>query len=460
MITGEQYIILDEPINNHLGNPKLCIINFNIIENYNFLRELISQNADTTFWAATSDYSKEYVLCASKLGIKNLVQFPIKNSVINEFFDNNTNTDKSISNELYQSLCDSKVLIVDDNELNITLLTEILSDLGIKITSCTNPVAAAELVEKEKFDLFLLDILMPELSGYELAELVNNSSLNRNSKIIFISAISGEKNMINGYKLGAFSYIEKPFSPHIVKAQIYNILRAEEQIKIDEKEKDSFIATLTHDLKSPINAEILVLNHILNRNKNSPQTDTNTEMLSELLNSAKYMKLITDKILSHYRGKSGNLIIKKEACSLNCLILSSIENLKYAATEKNIKIRFYNNALSDSIFADKTELKRVINNLLSNAIEYSNPNSYIDIAAENTSNGCQICVKDYGKGIDLKNYNNIFDEYVTLAKEHKKTGFGLGLSIVKNIINAHNGDISIESKPNKGTSIKFRIPNQ
>lgn len=456
MIISEEYIILNEPYKVIKKGIKLCIINYNIIHSQKEVKKLINSNPTTTFWATTTDYSKEYVLTASKLGISNLVQFPINIDTINNFFKEHTPTTPSLDFSNYAPLKNSKILIVDDNALNISLLKEILSDIGIDIVTCQNPLDSIKLVENEKFDLLLLDILMNELSGFELAEIVKKTYLNKDSKIIFISAVSGDENVMNGYNLGAFSYIKKPFSPSLVKAQIYNILKSEEEKKEADKTKENFVATLTHDLKSPINAEIYALKYLL---KNYSNDDINKDtMLFELLNSAQYMKHITDKILCHYKQKNNKFNLKKEYTNFYNLIMSSIEEMKFLAFDKNIEIRFNNQAKIDTIYADTLELKRVISNLLSNAIEYSFKNSYIDIILKNTETEYIVTIQDYGIGIDLNKHTKIFDEYITLSKEQKKVGFGLGLNISQSIIKAHNGNIEIQSSSGKGTIITIKLP--
>ena len=134
------------------------------------------------------------------------------------------------------------------------------------------------------------------------------------------------------------------------------------------------------------------------------------------------------------------------------------DDLKYLANDKNIKINFCTKINKPYIEIDILEIKRVINNLLSNAIEYSYNNNCIDINLESKNNSFIFEIKDYGIGINTENLNNIFEEYMTLAKQYKKTGFGLGLNICKKIIEQHNGEISINSKYGSGTSIKFQLP--
>lgn len=454
MLTTEKYTIIDEPEHMQKINTTLCILNFDILKHKEYVKKLIDKNKTTTFWVTSNDFSKNYIKAVSKMGVQNVIQFPIQMSAIENFFNVNNN-DKSITD--YKPLISTKILIVDDNEMNIELLKETLIDIGSDIRTCTNPTIAKEIVKENQYDLILLDILMPEISGFELAEIIRTTELNKSTQIIFISAITESTNKINGYKLGACSYIEKPFSPAIVKAQIYNFLKNIEKTKYEKKEKDNFIATLTHDLKSPINAEISALNYLIKTPNNNTLND---EMLTELLNSAKYMKQITDKILSHYKQQSGKLNLRKEYINSYKLVLSCIEELKFLALEKNINIRFYNNTTTKDIYADYLEIKRVINNLISNAIEYSFQNNNIDIKISNSQKNFIFEVQDYGIGINLEKYSKIFDEYITLSKEQKKVGFGLGLNICKNIIEAHGGKIEILSEENKGTLIKFYLPDK
>lgn len=458
MLIKEKYIILEKIPKNLNLTTELCIINYNIIPVINMTEELIKHNKNVTFWVATKNFSKEYVIAAGKLGVKNIIPLPIKTELIDDFFTSkNKFYDPQYKTQNFLKLENSKILIIDDNELNVKLLTEMLNDLGIHITACTHPMSSLELIKSEKFNLFLLDILMPGISGFELAQEIKKTTINSMTPIIFISAISGTENILNGYNLGACSYIEKPFHPEIVKSQIYNILKTEEDKHEKEKEKEHFIATLTHDLKSPINAEICALNYLLKKNPAESKV-TQNELLSDLLNSAKYMRLITDKILCHYKQKNNKITLHKEKVSLGSLIVSVIEELKFLSNEKDIKIRFLSKTDDDGINVDILEIKRVLNNLLSNAIEYSGKNGVIDITLEKTSAEYICKVTDYGLGIDLSNLDDVFEEYITFSKQQKKIGFGLGLNICKKIINSHNGKITISSKKGEGTQVMFTLP--
>ena len=357
-----------------------------------------------------------------------------------------------ILKEDYQSTTEIKnanILIVDNNISNILELKQLIQEFG-KIEFNQNPIEAVNNLNNTKYDLIIVDVCMNEMTGFQFAHHIKQSHLNLMTPIMFVSAVSDAQTIINCYKYESASFMNRPFNPIIAKTQIYNILKTEALKHSIEKEKEQFIATLTHDLKSPINAEICALTQLLKKDKN--------EMLEELLNSAKYMKLITENILCYYKQKNKGISLKKEVVNFEELISSSINDLKYLANDKNIKINFHTNINKPCIELDVLEIKRVINNLLSNAIEYSFKDNCIDINLNTKNNAFIFEIRDYGIGINTENLNNIFDEYMSLAKQHKKTGFGLGLNICKNIIERHNGEISIDSTYGKVTSIQFKIP--
>lgn len=357
------------------------------------------------------------------------------------------------SNISTTEITNANILIVDNNIENILEIKNLINEFG-NIEYSQNPVDAVGLINSKKYDLIIVDVCMQEISGFQFAEKIKQSNVNLITPIMFTSTISDAQTIINCYKYESAFFTNRPFNPVITKIQIHNILKTEALKCSIEQEKELFIATLTHDLKSPINAEICALKQLLKK-KNSNQQN---EMLEELLNSAKYMKLITENILCYYKQKNKGLSLNKEVVNFEDLIESSINDLKYLANDKNIQINFHTDILEPSIRLDVLEIKRVINNLLSNAIEYSFKDNCIDINLNTQNNNFIFEIRDYGIGIHAENLKNIFDEYMSLAKEQKKIGFGLGLNICKKIIEQHNGEISINSTYGAGTSIQFKLP--
>ena len=220
---------------------------------------------------------------------------------------------------------------------------------------------------------------------------------------------------------------------------------------------DTFIAMFTHDLKTPINSGIFAL-EILLKNSSDNLNDYQKELLNDLLNSSKYMKRLTENALCKFRADSGELVLNKEKYSVKKLVKDCIEETKYLLNEKNQHLKF--NCTQKDITAniDVIELTRVINNLISNACKYSQKNSDIEITLQKINHKIYFEIQDHGCGINLKDLDKAFEKYVRIANNQKSAGTGLGLYITKLIIDAHNGNISIKSKPNKGTKISFNIP--
>lgn len=226
---------------------------------------------------------------------------------------------------------------------------------------------------------------------------------------------------------------------------------------IPQTTNDAFIAMLTHDLKTPINSEIFALELLL-KNSTKEFNDYQAEILKDLLSSVKFMKNLTENVLCKYKSDNGKLVLNKEFCSFKQLIKKCIEQTKYILNEKEQVIKFI--APKEDIVAnvDYVEISRVINNLITNASEHSPRKSEIIMTIKHTKSTLNISVQDFGYGIPLEKLNSIFEPYMTMAKEQKTAGTGLGLYITKMIIDKHKGKINIKSKPNVGTTISFIIP--
>ncbi|MBQ3310981.1 HAMP domain-containing histidine kinase [bacterium] len=227
---------------------------------------------------------------------------------------------------------------------------------------------------------------------------------------------------------------------------------------IAENKKDTFIAMFTHDLKGPINSGIFALELLLRDSKRSKLNEYQKELITDILRASKFMKNLTENALCKYKVESGKYELNKEYAPLDKIIDDCILAAKYSLYEKNQKINF--NRPKENIYAhiDVIEIKRVILNLISNAIKYSNKNSMINITLKKLSNSVYFEIQDQGCGINLNELSMAFEKYVRLANEQKSAGTGLGLYITKLIIDAHRGNIYIDSKIGKGTKIFFEIP--
>lgn len=441
---------------------ELCIIQTEIKNNdIDCIKKYKDSHKDMEFWISTNKQSKDDALIANKIGIKTIISSPVNQKLVEDFFckkdQNNTNLKNNKKAIDASTILNAKVMIVDDNPMNVQLLVEILSDLGLDITTHLKPKEAYKVALEEKFDLFLLDIMMPEMSGFELAKKIKNSSVNTNVPFVFISALSDSYSKIKGFDLGSIAYIEKPFDINVVKSQIVNILKSKKTQETIISEQETFLATVAHDLKTPISAEINALNMLINHYFGEVD-DAQKEILLEILDSTKYMKNIVENIVYKNKIDNDSMDLSKQICPFDETIKKCIDLTKYLLSPKHQKIVFKCSVDDTLIPFDNIEIQRAVNNLIANASEYSplGADIVIELFKSHQRLGCS--VQDFGKGIPLDEQQNVFSQFVSYAKKHKKLGTGLGLYITKNIIEKHNGEIFLESKVDLGTKITFFLP--
>ncbi len=455
----QKYQIINDDIEDCRVESRLCILTTNLKENVKSVEKLIQANPDTQFWLSAKNLDRDEILLANSIGIKNVISYPVDKTVVDTYLKAiSIDSAKACKSDvMFHPFDNVRIMVVDDNIMNIQLIEEVLRGLGIVMDVFTRPADALKKIKSEKFDLFLLDILMPEISGFDIAEAVRNSDINKNTPVMFISALSDYEYKMAGYNAGACCYIEKPYDVGILKHQIYNILKQEEIKSKINKTRDAFYAMVTHDLKTPISAEITALQMLLKKNFGE-LTGEQKEIINDILSSVKFMKTMTDNILCSYSYTNSkprfNMVMEDFVSVIN----NSIQETKYLLEDKNILPEFRSDLEKAPVIIDIIEIKRVINNLIGNASEYAPPGSVITLRLTKSGGEYTFSVTDCGCGIKLENPNDIFDENVTFAKERKRVGFGLGLYISKNIINAHGGRIFAESRINHGTTITFTLP--
>lgn len=441
---------------------ELCILKTNFKNSdLKFIKKLKIKNPNTEFWILSDNLSRENILIANKYGIKNVISSPFDKKMVEEFFNNKSGNyceyEPKKDKYDYSCIANSKIMIVDDNMMNIELLREILNPFNVEISTFQKPKEAYKTSLHEEFDLFLLDIMMPEMSGFELAKKIKNTHTNKNSDIIFISALSDSHTKITGYDLGSCAYIEKPFDINIVKSQIFNLLKTRKAAEILKETRENFLASVAHDLKTPISAEINALNLLLGKNFGELEGEQE-ELIEDILHSTKFMQDMVENILCKNKIENNKIVLSKQVYSLKEIIEHCIEQTKHIIKPKQQKIELEYDRETILIPLDFLEIKRALINLIANASEYSPIGGKIEIKVY--KNGSKVClsVKDFGKGIEVENQKDVFSQYITYAKKYKKVGTGLGLFITKNIIEAHDGEIILESKIGQGTKVTIMLP--
>ncbi len=229
--------------------------------------------------------------------------------------------------------------------------------------------------------------------------------------------------------------------------------------KENERLKDDFIATLTHDLRTPLLAAISGLEFILNGTLGAIE-DKQKDLIFAMKKSNEDMLGLTNALLEVYRYEAGKVYLCKSQFCINELITQSVSELQPLLIKENAKLNFARTNTDELLInADKNEIRRVIVNLIGNAIKHSGENIQINISAHQEDKDLVVSVKDNGVGLDQEDIKKLFKRFSQGTSKKRSTSTGLGLYLSSQIVNAHNGTIWVESEVDKGSNFIFRLKN-
>lgn len=349
----------------------------------------------------------------------------------------------------------NRALILDNNPGNSGLLTEVLAQVDVSAEILHDINELFELLEQKSYDLIFLDVMAPFANNYEILEVLSKNPLSQNIPIIFLNVSYENKHILKKMDFGCYDYITKPYGLDEIKTKVKNILKLKEL----QDERDCFIETVTHDLKTPVRSEIRAMDMLLNGHFGE-LNPKQSEVLSEILNSSNYMFFMLDSILSKYKLDQNKVKLMPVQFNINELIKESVRDIRILFENKrqSINICFENH--SDEVFADYSAMKRIIISLLSNAIKFSKEESIIEIRVFDTENETKISFIDNGVGISSGELKNIFEYKKENIQKLKQVGSGLGLYISQKIIAMQGGKIVVESQEGEGSKFTVSLPKQ
>ncbi len=347
----------------------------------------------------------------------------------------------------------SRALILENNSINAKLVAEILGQIGLESKVLNSAKSFFDTLAEDNFDLIFIDVSAPFVNGCRILEALSKSPLYKDIPIIFLSEMSDIKNIVKELDFSFYDYISKSCLKAELQFKTKNILL----LKQLQEERDCFIETLTHDLKTPVRSEIRAMELLLNGHF-GVLNPTQLEVLEEILNSSNYMFFMLDAMLSKYNLDKNKIKLLPTDFSLNELIQDCIREVRvlFETKKQNVILCFENE--QEQINADYMAIKRIVMNLLSNAIKFSPEKSNIEIRVFDNSEEIGISFIDNGIGIAGNDLKNIFKYQVKNKKRFKQVGSGLGLYISKKIIEMHGGDIIAKSHQGQGSNFIISLP--
>jgi len=343
-----------------------------------------------------------------------------------------------------------KILVVDDDPLNLEILEEILSEKYTVRTAETGEDAIQVLPEFNP-DLMLLDIMMPGIDGYEVCRRIRSDHRYYLLKIILVSGKSMLEERLQGYEAGADDYIVKPFVDEELEAKIQVFLRLKRSEEVDQIKSD-LLRVFSHETRTPLNGILLSTELLHSDDSIGEEAKAYIQVIEDsgrrLLEFVKKTTLLCDI-------KSG-LKLEKTSNSLNSFLGIAVKAAQKEAKAKNVAIII--NEIDDIIFfADWRMLVKVFIYLIENAVKFSPTDGIVKVELIKSDTSCEICITDQGKGIEPEWMDKIFHEFAVRDVMHHQKGLGLSLAIAKYIVEMHEGTIHAESVPSK-TSFIVRLP--
>lgn len=362
-----------------------------------------------------------------------------------------------------------KILIVDDVMSNILLLKVLLTNEKFAIATASNGRQALEQVEKENPDLVLLDVMMPDMSGFEVAQHLKSNPNTADIPIIFLTALNSTADIVKGFQVGANDFISKPFNKEELIIRVTHqislvaakrlILSKTEELQRTIAGRDKLYSVIAHDLRSPMGSIKMVLNMLI---LNLPSEKIGAEMY-ELLTMANQTTedvfSLLDNLLKWTKSQIGKLNVVYQDVDLVEVTDGVIEIFSMVASLKKIRIREMKPEKM-MVNADIDMLKTVVRNLLSNAIKFSKENSEVLVKMEEVDGMAVVSVQDYGCGISEEGQKKLLhtDTHFSTFGTNNEEGSGLGLLLCKDFVVKNGGKLWFTSKEGEGSIFSFSIP--
>ena len=357
----------------------------------------------------------------------------------------------------------TSIMVVDDTSANLKLLQEMLRAKGYLVLTFIRGAMALKAAAKNPPDLILLDINMPEMNGFEVCKRLKADEVLKDIPVIFISALTETADKVKAFAVGGVDYITKPFQFEEVNARVETHLRLRRlQVELQELNelKNHFLGMAAHDLRTPLGG-IMGISELLADQLSPLLTEKQSRFFNMLLASSQFMAGMVNDLLDMSAIESGHLTIERRMVDITVPIKRIVEINEMFASPKNISIAISCQEQLPQVYADINRIEQVINNLLSNAIKYSQPGTEITVRLRHENNEVIISVADQGPGIPEKEQHKLFHAFGKTSVQptsEKERSTGLGLLIVKKIMEAHGGRIWLLSEPGKGTEFFFSLP--
>ena len=361
---------------------------------------------------------------------------------------------------------DYKVLIVDDVVSNVLLLKILLTNEKFQVCTANCGNMCIEQARAEKPDLILLDVMMPDISGFDTAVILKKDPELKEIPIIFLTALNSPADLVKGFQVGANDFLSKPFNKEELVVRVMHQISLVAAKRIIEKQNRDLLATINnrdkmysviaHDLRSPMASIRMVLNLVAATTSSELVGEEVFSLIEKANKESEEVHDLLDNLLKWTKSQTGRLNVVLQDLDLNDIIPGVVDIFELIAANKKIKLSYTGSSII--VRADNDMLKTVVRNFMSNAIKFSPENSTIEIIVTSDADFAKISVRDHGVGIAADRIDSIFHKGETTYGTGGEEGSGLGLQLCQDFARKNGGDVMVESVEGEGSTFSVMVP--
>lgn len=363
---------------------------------------------------------------------------------------------------------DYKILIVDDVVSNVLLLKILLTNQKFQICTANCGTMCIEQAKAEKPDLILLDVMMPDLSGFDTAVILKKDPATADIPIIFLTALNDPKDLVHGFQVGANDFLTKPFHKEELVVRVMHqialiaakrlIQKQNDELRATISNRDKMYSVIAHDLRSPMASIRMVLNLLASLVSPELIGQEQYDLLDKANRESEDCHALLDNLLKWTKSQTGRLSVVFQDLDLNDIIPGVVEIYDIIAQTKKIKLDYTGTDAPLVVRADNDMLKTVVRNFISNAIKFSPEGSHIDISLVAEGDFAKISVRDHGVGIAPERLDTIFNKGETTYGTGGEEGSGLGLQLCVDFSRKIGGDVTVDSTLGQGSTFSLLLP--
>lgn len=353
-----------------------------------------------------------------------------------------------------------RILVADDQAANIQIIGNVLGKFGYEIVPASDGPTALKRLALRPPDLVLLDVLMPGMDGLEVCRRIRENPEWKHIPIIFLSAADDKELIVRALEAGGVDYVTKPFNQAEMLSRVRTHLAlkaAHDRLKQLAEDKDELLGILAHDLKNHLGGMQMSANLLRERMAQS-QDSKPAQLCENICHSTGQLLAFVKEFLAN-SAADHKITAKSLTVNLSKAVSRVAEDYREAARRKNLELRVELPPVPAMVLADPSALAQILDNLLSNAVKFSPEGKQINLAARLAGNQVECLIQDQGPGFSDEDKTRMFRRYGRLSA--RPTGgepsTGLGLSIVKKLVHAMDGELICESKPGEGATFTLRL---